>query len=259
MLPGETNVSEVALLQPMVLWCSAGNVGALGVGEELVMALGKRAEIRLVDTRPDLQALDASGESLAMLLYLNKDTWEGPQGDVLEKDVWDARGGAPEERGRRNHGIPIVIVHENDPAKGGCKRPAPRSSLPSTPAKDEGHPPLPFPLFPATQTLPPHPTPGDFGIFFESTPSELLSDGIYRSACRLALASRSTTRDAMFTCDSPPDVAVRSPSHCIHCRTAPSALRSWLNLWAPPSSKVLVWTTLRENLGAFQGRRPYEY
>ena len=177
-LPGEVNVSELVLSQPMVLWCSAGNLGAVGVGKELVIALGKRAKIRVVDAKPDVQALDASGESVVMLLYLNKDTWVGPQGEVLEQDVWAARGSDLDERGRKHHGIPIVIVHENDLEKGGCKRAALRSFLPSTPAKNEAvrHP-HPHPHQHAT---------GDFAFFFETTPSSLLSDGIYRSACLLA-------------------------------------------------------------------------
>ena len=48
------------------------------------------AALQAVDSQPDMQALQANGESAVMLLYLNKATWV-EQGDVLERDVRAAR------------------------------------------------------------------------------------------------------------------------------------------------------------------------
>ena len=110
---GEVNVSKLALPQPLVLWCSAGNPGAAEVAEELVTSMANNGTaIRVVDTMPDVQALREYGESAVMLLYLNKDTWV-EQGEVLERDVRAAR--------QLQAGLKVVMVHENDQEKGGCE------------------------------------------------------------------------------------------------------------------------------------------
>jgi hypothetical protein len=70
------------------------------------------AAIRVVDTMPDVKALKENGESAAMLLYLNKDTWI-QQGEVLERDVRAAR--------KVQAALKVVLVHENDKEKGGCE------------------------------------------------------------------------------------------------------------------------------------------
>ena len=109
----ELNVSKLTLPRPLTLWCSAGNPGAAGVATELVASMASNgAAIRVVDLLPDMQALQNSGESVVMLLYLNKDTWV-EQGEVLERDVRAARKLQP--------GLKIVMVHENDKEKGGCE------------------------------------------------------------------------------------------------------------------------------------------
>ena len=109
---GEVNASKLTLPQPLVLWCSAGNPGAAEVAEELVTSMASNgAEIRVVDTVPDVQALKENGEWAVMLLYLNKDTWV-EQGEVLERDVRAAR---------KVIGLKVVVVHENDKEKGGCE------------------------------------------------------------------------------------------------------------------------------------------
>ena len=128
-LAGEVNVAELALDGSVVLWCSAGNSGAAEAAQELVSSMASGgAALRVVDSQP----VQASGGSAFMLLYLNEKTWI-EQGDVLERDVRAAREGQP--------GLKIVMVHENDPKKGGC----------------------------------------DFGLMFSTTPQELIDGGIYRS------------------------------------------------------------------------------
>jgi hypothetical protein len=46
-----------------------------------------------------------------LLLYLNKDTWKGPDGAELEQIV----------RTAWEKGVEIVMVHENDPTRNGCE------------------------------------------------------------------------------------------------------------------------------------------
>jgi hypothetical protein len=127
-LAGEVNVAQLALDGSVVLWCSAGNSGAAEAAQELVSSMASGgAALRVVDSQP----VQASGVSAFMLLYLNDKTWV-EQGDVLERDVRAAREGQPD--------LKIVMVHENDPKKGGC----------------------------------------DFGLMFSTTPQELIDGGIYR-------------------------------------------------------------------------------
>ena len=165
-LPGEVNVAELALPRPLVLWCSAGNPGAAAMAQELKDALvGGGDAIHVVERRPDARVLEAQGQSVVMLLYLNKDTWAA-QPSVLEHDVRATHSfahglGANLVRmasnmrelhrmgsslNKREVGsasaakIRIVLVHEADPSKGGC----------------------------------------EFGTFFGTTPQGLIDEGIYK-------------------------------------------------------------------------------
>ena len=165
-LPGEANVAELALPRPLVLWCSAGNPGAAAMAQELKDALaGGGDAIHVVERRPDAQVLEAQGKSVVMLVYLNKDTWAA-QPSLLEHDVRATHsfahglgaglvrmasnmrelrrmGSSLNERGAGSVSagtIRIVLVHEADPAKGGC----------------------------------------EFGAFFGTTPQGLIDEGIYK-------------------------------------------------------------------------------
>ena len=166
-LPGEISVADLALPQPAVLWCSAHNPGATEVAQELAGSLASGgAAIRVVGHKPNVQALNAAGESTVMLLYLNKDTWV-KQSSELERDVRAtnnfahglggglARVGSNMRELRRKASslqqpssggsegganIKIVLVHENDKNKGGC----------------------------------------EFGTLFGTTPQGLISEGIYK-------------------------------------------------------------------------------
>jgi len=161
-LPGEIEVAKLTLPQPVVLWCSPSNAGAAEIAYELQAALvNSGPKIKVVDRKPDLQELSTTGESAAMLLYLNKDTWT-EQANMLERDVrathnfahglghsllrmgssmrtlgprtlraGGSRGGADK--------LKILLVHENDPSKGGC----------------------------------------EFGALFGTTPQGLVNEGIY--------------------------------------------------------------------------------
>ena len=165
-LPGEVNIAKLALPRPLVLWCSTGNPGAAAMAHELNDALaGGGDAIQVVERRPDMRVLEAQGKSVAMLLYLNKDTWAAQPG-VLEHDVRATysfahglgaglvrmasnmrelrrMGSSLDERGAgavSADKIRIVLVHEADPAKGGC----------------------------------------EFGTFFGTTPQGLIDEGIYK-------------------------------------------------------------------------------
>ena len=165
-LPGEVNIAQLALPRPLVLWCSTGNPGAAAMAHELNDALaGGGDAIQVVERRPDMRVLEAQGKSVAMLLYLNKDTWAAQPG-VLEHDVRTTHsfahglgagmvrmasnmrelrrmGSSLDERGAgavSADKIRIVLVHEADPAKGGC----------------------------------------EFGTFFGTTPQGLIDEGIYK-------------------------------------------------------------------------------
>ena len=165
-LPGEVNIANLALPRPLVLWCSTGNPGAAAMAHELNDALaGDGDAIQVVERRPDVRVLEAQGKSVAMLLYLNKDTWAAQPGE-LERDVRATysfahglgaglvrmasnmrelrrMGSSLDERGAgavSADKIRIVLVHEADPAKGGC----------------------------------------EFGTFFGTTPQGLIDEGIYK-------------------------------------------------------------------------------
>ena len=165
-LPGEVNIAKLALPRPLVLWCSTGNPGAAAMAHELNDALaGGGDAIQVVERRPDVRVLEAQGKSVVMLLYLNKDTWAAQPG-VLEHDVRATysfahglgaglvrmasnmrelrrMGSSLDERGAGSASadkIRIVLVHEADPAKGGC----------------------------------------EFGTFFGTTPQGLIDEGIYK-------------------------------------------------------------------------------
>ena len=116
---GEVDVQQMALSQPFVLWCSAANPGATGVADELRASMSQGgAPIRVVDSKPDMRALEQNGEAGAMLLYLNQDTWI-EQGEALERDVRATRNFAHVTQ--EGKPIEMILVHENDRRKGGCE------------------------------------------------------------------------------------------------------------------------------------------
>eukprot|EP00964_Phaeocystis_antarctica_P123593 scaffold87284_cov67-Phaeocystis_antarctica.AAC.8 len=189
---GEVNVSKLTVPRPLTLWCSAGNPGAAGVATELVASMASNgAAIRVVDLMPDVQALKDRGESMIMLLYLNKDTWV-EQGEVLKRDVQAAR--------KLKTSLMILMVHENDTEKGGCK----------------------------------------FDDFFGITPQELINDGIYRLAhahrilerCSVSNIRDQRARSALCL------VAVTLPLLSTRHRIALLASGSWRNPWALALERV---------------------
>ena len=206
-MPGEATASELSLPQPLVLWCSAGNPSAAGVAQELAAALGVGSDgsIRVQSSRPDPMELERRCEKAFMLLVLDRDTWV-KQGAVLERDVRAAASHLSHITlsSRRNlynvfertkakslkakslsvdaeqqTAVKIILVHENDPAKGGCA----------------------------------------FSTFFDTTPEELVNEGIYRYIEHMnTLIDHVNTPSAIFVlnvlaCGSDIAIAMHKPPH----------------------------------------------
>ena len=131
-IPGELQRETMALSHPRpVLYASPHNPGAMAVAADLAAGMGRELEVTAGGT--DIKVTH-------FLLYLNDQTYRGEAGKRLadELRVVRAMGGAK-----------VVMVHENDLARGGCT----------------------------------------FGIFFDGrTPQDLLQDGLYK-ALALALYS----------------------------------------------------------------------
>ena len=212
-LPDEMRLSELSLKQPLVLWCSQSNVGALAIAQELAASLHQSsAPIRVVEDAPaDIAALEKDGETFAMLLYLNKDTWS-VDGDELENDVRYARGEKPGllessmSRGKKLFGArPSSAPSPSLPSPGrpasnwACNRASSRDShsgVVSRPSFDgRRHHASPAQMLVAVagrraSHANPHiilvhendPARGavDFGHFFGVTPKGLVDSGIYR-------------------------------------------------------------------------------
>ena len=138
-VPGELQCERMALPRPRpVVYASPHNPGALAVAADLAAGMGRGLEVTV-----DSAAIQAEGGTRAVathfLLYLNDRTYLGEAGKRLAEEL----------RAVRAEGVEVVMVHENDLARGGCS----------------------------------------FGIFFDGrTPQDLLQEGLYK-ALALALYS----------------------------------------------------------------------
>jgi hypothetical protein len=114
---------------PVIVYVSRSNPGAAAMADELLQKYEegmfmteKRPEVMasppsdvivtpqsvVVETRP---FSEDAGIPTHMLLYLNKHTFVGPEGQVLAHEVRQAR----------EHKLPIVMVHETDEFNDGCE------------------------------------------------------------------------------------------------------------------------------------------
>ena len=150
-LPGELEGVRMAFRTPVALYASPNNPGAAAAAERLRVGMG--GALRVVTEAPILERrrlvdVDGGGggggggglggglgggHHHVMLLYLNVETHLGARGEALAGELRRARAAEPE--------LPVVMLHENDAARGGC----------------------------------------DFGRFFEATPHDLIQDGLYRA------------------------------------------------------------------------------
>ena len=142
-VPGDASSQTLVFSKPVVLWASPANPGAAELGGELARAfpgLTVSTARSPASTPPSMaprgmaRRTRRDGGVTHMLLYLNQNTWLEDDGERLAEQVKQAR----EDK------LKIVMVHENDPALGGCA----------------------------------------FDRMFEVTPQELINDGLYRNLAR---------------------------------------------------------------------------
>ena len=145
-VPGDASTQTLVFSKPVVLWASPANPGAAELARELARAFPGLAVSTVADVGSSAAAHPSmasrglarrtrrAGDVTHMLLYLNQTTWLEHDGERLAEQVKQAR----EDK------LKIVMVHENDPALGGCA----------------------------------------FDRMFEVTPQELINDGLYRDLAR---------------------------------------------------------------------------
>jgi len=119
-VPGELTNQKLGFIRPVSLYSSSSNPGASMAAEVIVSAI----EGLGLSAKPPPEATH-------FLLYLAHETWVGEAGERLAEEV----------RQMMSLSLPIVMLHENDMANGGC----------------------------------------EFSRFFETTPSHLIHDGLYNA------------------------------------------------------------------------------
>jgi hypothetical protein len=123
-IPGDITLQPLRFSSSVVLYASTNNPGAAAVAA--VLAEGVHA-LSVTESPPAL--VSNGGEGTHFLLYLSHETYVGEKGDALAEEVRQARAA----------NLPLVMLHENDMANGGC----------------------------------------EFARFFETTPRDLISGGLY--------------------------------------------------------------------------------
>ena len=119
-VPGELTNQRLGFVRPVSLYASPSNPGAIVAAEVIVSAMDGLS----LSVKPPPEATH-------FLLYLAHETWVGEAGERLAEEV----------RQMMSLGLPIVMLHENDMANGGC----------------------------------------EFSRFYQTTPSELIHDGLYNA------------------------------------------------------------------------------
>ena len=134
-VPGELSQLRLSFPSAVALYASPNNPGAAETAARL------RSSVVGLSVTDEPAAPAAGGKppgATHMLLYLCEQTYLGKPGELLAAELREARDAA----------VPIVMLHENEPARGGC----------------------------------------EFARFFETTPGDLITDGLYK-ALALALYS----------------------------------------------------------------------
>ena len=122
-VPGEVQREALAFPKPVVLWASPANAGAAELADELTAKFGRSSltvstaeepcssDSRASRRRSSVLRRSAprrAGDATHMLLYLNEHTFVSDE--RLAEQVKQARADR----------LPVMLVHENDPALGGC-------------------------------------------------------------------------------------------------------------------------------------------
>ena len=138
-IPGEISRQKLTFTSPVVVFTSENNPGALATAQMLqeghpelqltsIPPAAARTALGLSSSISSAEQLDAT----VMLLYLNGQTYLGDAGELLGTELLAVQ----------KAGCSILMMHENDPCKGGC----------------------------------------EFRVYFDGrTPSELLQGGIYET------------------------------------------------------------------------------
>ena len=143
-VPGGLLQQRLTFSKPLVLFVSPNNPGAVEAAAEMTSRftqLSVTNTLTISSTKYRLRSsvltsasssnTDPAGNDQHFLLYLNQRTYSGTEGEAFAAEVREAR----------KAGMPIAMVHENDPGLGGC----------------------------------------EFATFFETTPRDLIEDGLYKA------------------------------------------------------------------------------
>ena len=107
-VPGELPRQRLTFCRRIVVFASPNNPGALEVAKDLALATGNCIEVTSDETNAMITHF---------LLYLNDQTYLESAGKELAEEIRRAR--AVRETWRST--IEIVMVHENEPERGGCE------------------------------------------------------------------------------------------------------------------------------------------
>ena len=120
-VPGELQHQKLELQTRVVVYASPHNPGALAVARDLASAMDGAIEV--VQDAELMAASIADGgietdqqqtrKATHFLLYLNDQTYLNAEGERLAEELRRARAAGSK--------IEIVMVHENDQARGGCE------------------------------------------------------------------------------------------------------------------------------------------
>ena len=108
-MPGELPRQKLALKPGLLVYASPYNPGALAVANDLRSAMGGSFA---VTSDPEV---GLSGRATHFLLLLNDQTYMGDSGQKLAGELCIVKGIT-----REAPSIKLVMVHENDAARGGC-------------------------------------------------------------------------------------------------------------------------------------------
>ena len=107
-VPGELPRAKMAIKQGRLVYASPHNPGAKQVADDLRSAMGSSFE---VTSDPEVGLSTATH----FMLYLNDQTYLGEAGEKLANELRIAKG-----LSGNSPGVKVVMVHENDAARGGC-------------------------------------------------------------------------------------------------------------------------------------------
>jgi len=116
-LPGELDVSQLEVADPICLYASPLNPGAAALAAELVAALSGLTNTSKAPPGGDAPELqlpagdDAEDQATHFLLYLSAETFVGELGSLFGTQV----------ELLLKTGLPYLMIHENDPEKHGCE------------------------------------------------------------------------------------------------------------------------------------------